>query len=233
LLTFIYFYSIYLFFNKLTFYNNVFTIFYCYTFDTIDRNKLIQHTRDLFGEDEWRMILKLLSHTNLEVKLERTKSRPFNSNIGTPQGETLSPILFIVYLEFAMRELRSRLVRPTENENIPQEIGYADDQDLISRSNEFLNKTEEEAMNTLAHRLQVNKAKTERTLITRATDKKSESWRKTKKLGTLLGDSEEVTVEEHVCLCWYFFVHAKCMAEKTPSCVIHFFADGLSTCTFV
>lgn len=111
-------------------------------FDTIDRNKLMQHTRDLYGEDEWLMTLKLLSHSNLEVKLERIKSRPFNSNIDTPQGDALSPILFTVYLEFAIRELRTRLVREVEDENIPQEIGYADDQDFISRSNEFLNKTE-------------------------------------------------------------------------------------------
>jgi len=58
----------------------------------------------------------------------------------------------------------------------------------------LVNKTEEEAMNTLAHwNLHVNKTKTERTLITRAVDEESESWRKTKKLGTLLGDPEEVT----------------------------------------
>ena len=40
-----------------------------------------------------------------------------------------------------MREIRNRLVIPAVDENIPQEIGYADDQDFISLSNEFLKKT--------------------------------------------------------------------------------------------
>lgn len=163
-------------------------------FDTIDRSKLMEHTRDLFGEDEWRMTLKLLAHTNLEVRLEQSTSRKFHSNIGTPQGDTLSPILFTVYLEFAMRELSNRLTRPAVDMNLPQEIGYADDQDFISRSKDFLNNVEEEATNTLARwSLHVNKSKTERTTITREADENSESWRKSKKLGTLLGDSEGVT----------------------------------------
>ena len=92
-----------------------------------------------------------LRKRNLEVKLERKISRQFNSNIGTPQEDALSRILFTIYRELAMREIGSRLVIPALDENIPQEIGYADDQDFISQSNEFLNKTEEEAINTLAH----------------------------------------------------------------------------------
>lgn len=88
-------------------------------FNTIDRNKLMEQARTLFGEDEWRMTLQLLSHTNLEVKLERTTSHKFISNVGTPQGDSLSQILFTVYLEFAKRELRSRLTFPIADKNLP------------------------------------------------------------------------------------------------------------------
>ena len=31
---------------------------------------------------------------------------PFLSSIGTPQGDRLSPVLFIVYLEAALKEVR-------------------------------------------------------------------------------------------------------------------------------
>ena len=51
------------------------------------------------------------------------------ANVGTPQGDSLSPVLFIVYLETALREIRE--INKTE-EGIPTEMAYADDVDFIS-----------------------------------------------------------------------------------------------------
>ncbi len=45
----------------------------------------------------------LLDKTNLQAKIERTLSEPFYTNLGAPQGDSLSPVLFIIYLELAMR----------------------------------------------------------------------------------------------------------------------------------
>ena len=115
-------------------------------FDTIDRAKLMEKTRDIFGLDAWRMTLKLMTNTQLTVRLENAKSRPFVTNTGSPQGDSLSPILFTVYLECAMRELREKLVRPAIDRSLPSEIGYADNQDFISRSAESILKIEEEAV---------------------------------------------------------------------------------------
>lgn len=164
-------------------------------FDTIDRGKLMENTRGIFGTDAWRMTLKLLTNTRLTVRLENAQSKPFTTNTGSPQGDSLSPILFTVYLECAMRELRARLIRPDIDRGLPPEIGYADDQDFISRSADFINKIEKEATSSLANwSLKVNPTKTERTVLKkkREGDGNEETWRKTKKLGTLLGDNEEL-----------------------------------------
>jgi hypothetical protein len=162
-------------------------------FDTIDRGKLLENTTDLLGEDEWRMTRKLLTNTKLTVKLRNAKSTPFSTNIGSPQGDSLSPILFIIYLEFAMRELRAKTPRPAKDAKLPQEIGYADDQDKISRSKEFLEEDLRATAPTLASwSLKVNEAKTERTTYERKVFESKEPWRKVRKLGTLLGDKEEM-----------------------------------------
>ena len=53
----------------------------------------------------------------------------FISNVGTPQGDSLSSVLFIVYLEHALKEVRTTLPRPIVKyeKEIPNEIAYADD----------------------------------------------------------------------------------------------------------
>ena len=55
------------------------------------------------------------------------------SNIGTPQGDSLSPVLFSVYLENALKEVRTILPRPTNEleKTLPTEIAYADDVDFV------------------------------------------------------------------------------------------------------
>ena len=59
-------------------------------------------------DDELRMCQSLLADTNLKVKLGEAVSDPFETTIGTPQGDGLSPILFAIYLECALREVRKQ-----------------------------------------------------------------------------------------------------------------------------
>ena len=163
-------------------------------FDTIDRAKLMECTKSIFGQDAWRMTLKLLTNTKLTVRIDNEQSKPFTTNIGSPQGDSLSPILFTVYLECAMRELRQRLQRPTIDVGLPPEICYADDHDFISRSKDFIAQAESEAVTSLAGwNLSVNRTKTEYTTLQRMSKKGEERWRTTKKLGTILGDDEELS----------------------------------------
>jgi len=147
---------------------------------------------NIVDEDCWRLIQVLLEKTTLQARIKNALSQPFNSTIGAPQGDSLSPVLFTIYLELAMREIRNAVPRPPEDEEIPGEIIYADDTDYISTSREYLETIEAEASRILGDwNLSVNASKVEKTVLCRKEEKEKEEWRKVKKLGTLLGDSEE------------------------------------------
>ena len=112
---------------------------------------------------------------------------------GTPQGDSLRPVLFTVYLKAALRDLRSRLPpRPPADARLMLDVEYADDIDFISYSMPYLNEIERIAPACLAEwSLQINAAKTERTSVSRQVDRAHEPWRTTHKLGSLLGDAED------------------------------------------
>ena len=70
-------------------------------FDTISRQRLLDILLNDVGlaEDEMRICQSLLANTNLKVKIQEFLSDPFETTVGTPQGDGLSPILFVVFLE--------------------------------------------------------------------------------------------------------------------------------------
>ena len=94
-------------------------------FDCIDRSKLLQilEQQQIATEDELRLIQYLISDTKLQVKLGQTYGEKFQTVIGTPQGDALSPMLFLIYLEQIIRtaSLEQRL---TQRDAI---YAYADD----------------------------------------------------------------------------------------------------------
>ena len=112
---------------------------------------------------------------------------PLLSNVGTPQGDSLSPVLFIIYLEAALREIRDL---SNKEENLPPEVAYADDVDFISM---VKHKDVTQVQQILKkYHLLVNNDKTEYTDIKREKKKEDEAWRKVKKVGSLLGDDEDI-----------------------------------------
>ena len=118
-------------------------------FDTIDRAKLLRELRSIIDHDSWRLVQALLSNTELKTRIRNALSKPFATNIGAPQGDSLSPVLFTIYLELALREIRKACPRPPEDLTIPQEIEYADDTDFISRSEEVIDLIEHTAADIL------------------------------------------------------------------------------------
>ncbi len=56
--------------------------------------------KTFFNDDEVRMISILLCNTTLPLRLDNKLSDAFTANVGVPQGDSLSPILFTIYLEF-------------------------------------------------------------------------------------------------------------------------------------
>ena len=191
-------------------------------FDTIYRNKLLHILKDIIGEDELRIIRVLLSNTTLTVRSKSGVNNTFKTNIGSPQGDGLSGCLFNIYFENALKEVRTSMqtndldnehayARPTEKQvdtllyhdhpyainmpepTMPDETCYADDGDFI-----YEKEFEKDKLLfivgdvLLIENLQVNCDKTEVTEYRRENNKSEEKWRHVIKLGTTLGDTEEM-----------------------------------------
>ena len=120
-------------------------------FDTIRRDKLLEALQSFLDEPELRMIRFLLAATSLEPSLSTGDCHTFASTIVTPQGDRLSPVLVTVYLEAALRDLRSRLPPGSPADaRLPLDVEYADDIDFISYSRPYLNEIERIAPDCLA-----------------------------------------------------------------------------------
>ena len=76
-------------------------------FDTIRRDTLINIVKDFLDEDEVRMIQLLLSNTSLDIRINKAETEPFNSNMGSPQGDALSGVLFDIYFEESLSKVRN------------------------------------------------------------------------------------------------------------------------------
>ena len=165
-------------------------------FDTIDRQKLLSIYREIINDDEVRMVKSLISDTTLEIKIpDCENSTRFTSNIGSPQGDGISGVHFNVYLENAMKEVRE--IRQSKDHDYvlkpPPETVYADDADFISETTEEQQLMKSKSASILAKfNLKVNEDKTELTTLKRQQDRPEERWRKTKKLGSVLSDEEDI-----------------------------------------
>ena len=78
-------------------------------FDTIHRDKLLKIVENILNEDELRILRVLLADTTLEIKIQNAEACPFASNIGSPQGDSISGSLFTIYLNHALQQIRLSL----------------------------------------------------------------------------------------------------------------------------
>ena len=163
-------------------------------FDTINRQLLLKILEPIIHEDQLRLIYFLLYNTKMATKIKGAKENmSFLSNIGTPQGDSLSPVLFIIYLEHALKEIRSTfpILEPDYQENLPREVIYADDVDFVGL--EYIDTKEVQKI-LQKYQLKVNTDKTELTNIS----KDENIWKETKKVGSLMGDKEDVARRKHL-----------------------------------
>ncbi|XP_078661532.1 uncharacterized protein LOC144905665 [Branchiostoma floridae x Branchiostoma belcheri] len=166
-------------------------------FDTVDRARLISVLKDVLDDnDSVRMIQALLTDTTLAVRVRGESAPYFHATVGSPQGDSLSPQLFNVYYEAALRDLRkSSPPIPAEDKRLKlaTETQYADDLDFISTSSHHLEDIHQEPMKVLPEwRLQANASKTERVHICHRKDREEEEWRTKKSVGSRLGIAEDI-----------------------------------------
>ena len=163
-------------------------------FDTINRQKLLDILKEIIHRDELRIVRFLLSNTSIHPRIKgATNKREFICNVGTPQGDCLSPILFVIYLEHALKSVRESIPTPKSQLGsiIPPELIYADDVDFVGQDHVNV----ETIQNMLANfKLKVNTEKTERTTLIR----NSEDWKNSKKVGSLIGDNEDIERRKHL-----------------------------------
>ena len=94
------------------------------------------------------MIRKFLRNTCLKIRWNgKSTQTPFETKIGIPQGDGLSPILFTIYLEAALCTFKSKITNHIKLDHsytnlqplTPAKIvGSADDLDFIGREKQQL-----------------------------------------------------------------------------------------------
>ena len=180
-------------------------------FDTINRRKLLEILNTFLDDDEVRMIRFLLTNTSLKVKVQGAETLFFESNIGSPQGGSLSGKLFNVYFDDALNPVREFIDEISEvSKLLPPEAIYADDADFITMILERKERLKNNVKEILLRaNLKVNESKTDETVLERKNKgerysskqsgdlkltftKEIEKWRNTKKLGSLIGVSEDI-----------------------------------------
>ena len=172
-------------------------------FDTINRRKLMGIAERILDEDSQRMLRVLLSETTVEIKIKGAETSSFVSNIGSPQGDSYSGPQFTVYFEEALRDVRREVGINTE-EDLPVEIIYADDYDNLTEEHEKKILFKSNVKEILGrHDLKVNEDKTEDTVLRRGkhdknNKQKNEPWRETVKLGSKLGDEEDIQRRKNI-----------------------------------
>ena len=160
-------------------------------FDTIDRMKLLEILRDFLSLDEIRMVALLLRDTTMQLRFNQVLYKAFETNIGITQGDGLSPLLFNIYLEAAIRDLAKCL--NLEEELVKVLVAYADDADFRTEHIYLIDLLEAKAPAILKKwNLQMNLSKSEFTHVEKRSSRTDEHWRNVKKLGSLLGDTEDV-----------------------------------------
>ena len=179
-------------------------------FDTVKRNILISDLKMIMDDDEMHILKLLIDDVRLIVKCGSTLGNTFMTNTGVPQGDCLSPILFIFYLSKALSEeilYEQPKTSPQKfNYIVPTkrilEVQYSDDISWITNGEKkLLDDIKEKIPKQLERRnLLINPDKTEEHKIEwikkpkkgEVINEEDWTWKKCRILGSMIDTKEDV-----------------------------------------
>ena len=157
-------------------------------FDTVNRSKLLEVLSSFLDSDSIILIRMLMENTTNRIRLENTLGENIQVTHEVPQGDSLSPVLFTIYLKAVLQDLEEELIKRGFDIEIIHYILYTDDTDFISLDETLIGQLEAISQTVFAKWcLKVNPLKTEHTVVS----KTQTEWHKTRKLGSLLKESED------------------------------------------
>ena len=181
-------------------------------FDTVDRKTLFTDLEEILDYDELHMLKLLVENVELTVRVGKSySSETIKTTIGVPQGDCLSPVLFILYLSQALKVKRN--TNPTSLDhtyaapsyelalidhtyakppkvNMTVEPKYADDISWVTNDTSEVERLQKAIPPKLtARNLKVNESKTEHHVISRNHD---EEWKKCKYLGSIIDTEKDM-----------------------------------------
>ena len=181
-------------------------------FDNVDRYLLLEDLKSILEPDELHILKVLIYNVKLCVRNGDTVGEEFFTDIGVPQGDCLSPILFTLYLAKTLKssnkqnnenkccdhsyakdsnEAKNAFAQEKES-GITIDQQFADDVSWATTSGNKTKQIEIEAEEKLSKRnLKINKTKTENFKISGSKDDNN-SWKKCKYLGTMLDTEEDI-----------------------------------------
>ncbi len=183
-------------------------------FDTMRRETLMKDLRSVLDRDELHLMYILLKDVQFQVRAGSELGEPILTNIGGPQGDCLSALLFTFYLAKSLEDKENEYDHcyakskdaPTITETIPAHLQdhiymreidhlnidqqYADDTGWATTNPgfiEYIKKTIPARL--LTRNLGVNVDKTEEYTISKDS---SEEWKSCKYLGSLLDTKNDI-----------------------------------------
>lgn len=198
-------------------------------FNTVDRGKLFQTLKEILNDDELHLMKVLIRDVQLQARIRNQFGTIFNTNIGVPQGDCLSPVLFTLYLAMALNDKFQHPELQLQDHNYAKQstagedllprhlqdhtysvkrdiyldinLQYADDISWISNAEHKIENVKKQIPAKLSkYNLHVNEGKTEEHKIRRGGD---DSWQKCKYLGTLLDTNCDISRRKRLAIIAY------------------------------
>ena len=120
-------------------------------FDSVKRNLLLEDLKQVVSSDELHILSLLIQDVNIRVRNGSELGSKFETNLGIPQGDCLSPILFTFFLVNSLKEQNETsstakdcnclTKQPSKDLNTAQQ--FADDLNYISSSLSKINDKKE------------------------------------------------------------------------------------------